>query len=218
MNVVAASLGIRSRPEQFLEALKASLHRKIPLPIIERRCLQVGDLYGFIFGNGLLANFLEEYYARGRYGVWRALGIVLRVLISVLTTRRFARRLFRRFQGRLIVDGSALVQTDLTGIGVATVSEVGFRMKLHHRADDDPTRMGVLAILGGPLSLLLDILDVRLGRGLSPKRAKSFVASQVRIEPYDAEGLFTMDGDLYPSHGPLTIHLGPMLRILKPDS
>jgi diacylglycerol kinase family enzyme len=218
MNVVAASLGIRSRPEHFLETLVSSLQRQTPLPIIERRCLQVGDRYGFIFGNGLLANFLEEYYARGHYGVWRALGILLRGLVSLITTGRFARRLFRRFRGQLIVDGSPIFQTDLTGIGVATVTEVGFRMKLHHRADDDPTRMGGLAIFGGPLSLFLDILEVRLGRGISPRRAHSFIASQVRIEPYDAEGLFTMDGDLYPSQGPVTIQLGPMLRILKPES
>lgn len=218
MNVVAASLGIRCRPELFLETLVSRTHHGEPMPFIERRCLQIGRLYGFVFGNGLLANFLEEYYARGQYGVWRALGIVFRVLMSLLTTQRLARRIFRRIRGRILVDGSELPQTDLTGLGVATVTEVGFHMKLHHRADDDPTRMGGLAIFGGPLSLFLDILDVRLGRGLSPKRAHSFIASQVRIEPFETEGIFTMDGDLYPSQGPISIQLGPMLRILKPNS
>lgn len=217
MNVVASSLGLRMRPEQCLDALVAAERAGKSLPCLERRCLRVGDQHGFIFGNGLLTNFLEEYYARGNYGVVRALWIILRLLLSVLTTRRLAKRIFRRFTGEVIVDGTPIPHTDLTGVGIATVTEVGFQMKLHHRADDDPTRMGGLAIFGGPLSLLLDVLDVRLGRGLSEKRAHSFVASQVRIIPRESEGLFTMDGDLYPAKGDLCIDLGPMLRIVKPQ-
>ena len=197
MNVVASSLGIRAKPENLLAELAA------------------GD-YGFVFGNGLLANFLEEYYARGSYGARRAAWIVFRILLSVLTTGRYARRIFRRFRGRVWVDGSQLPRTQLTGIGAGTVSEIGFRLKLHHRADDDPERMGGIAIHGGPLSLLLDVLDVRLGRGLAPKRATSFIATRLSIEPEDQESAYTLDGDLYMGQGPLTVEVGPALEIVKP--
>jgi diacylglycerol kinase family enzyme len=218
MNVVASSLGIRVKPENLLAELVAS-ERAGTLPaIIRRRCLRVGNDYGFIFGNGLLTNFLEEYYARGSYGAGRAVWIIFRILLSVLTTRRYARRIFRRFRGRVRVDGSQLPRTHLTGMGAATVSEIGFRFKLHHRADDDPDRMGGLAIHSGPLSLILDVLDVRLGRGLSPKHATSFVATQLSIEPEEAESTYTLDGDLYVSHGPLTVEVGPTLTIVKPGN
>ena len=216
MNVVASSLGIRAKPEDVLAQLAADERQGTPPDTLTRRCLRVGQDYGFIFGNGLLSNFLEEYYARGRYGAGRALWIVLRILFSLATTRRYARRVFRRFRGRVHIDGSALARTRLTGIGAATVSEVGFGFKLHHRADDDPERMGGLAIHGGPLALLLDVLDVRLGRGLSPKRAESFVATRLLIEPEAAETTYTLDGDLYVARGPLTVELGPALAIVKP--
>ena len=218
MNVVASSLGIRVRPESLLAELAAGERAGTAPATIHRRCLRVGTHYGFIFGNGLLTNFLEEYYARGSYGARRAVWIVFRILISVLTTGRYARRIFRRFRGRVQVDGSNLPRTQLTGLGAATVSEVGFRFKLHHRADDDPDRMGGLAIHGGPLSLLLDVLDVRLGRGLSPKRATSFVATRLSIEPEDRESAYTLDGDLYVGNGPLTVEVGPTLEIVKPGS
>ena len=78
--------------------------------------------------------------------------------------------------------------------------------------------MGGLAIHGGPLSLLLDVLDVRRGRGLSPKRATSFVANRISIEPEDRESAYTLDGDLYVSHGPLTVEVGPTLEIVKPGN
>jgi diacylglycerol kinase (ATP) len=216
MNVVASSLGIRTRPESLLAEL-AEAERTGDLPAtLRRRCLRVGDDYGFIFGNGLLANFLEEYYARGRYGASRAVWVVFRILLSLLTTGRYARRVFRRFRGRVRIDGSPLPHLRLTGIGAATVSEVGFRFKLHHRADDDLDKMGGLAIHGGPVSLLLDVLDVRLGRGLSPKRADSFVASRLDIEPVAAETTYTLDGDLYVARGPFAVEVGPVLEIVKP--
>lgn len=216
MNVVASSLGIRAKPETLLaELVEADRQGSSPVTL-RRRCLRVGNDYGFIFGNGLLANFLEEYYARGSYGASRAVWIIFRILVSLLTTGRYARRVFRRFRGRVHIDGNQLPQTHLTGIGAATVTEVGFGFKLHHRADDDPDRMGGLAIHGGPLALLLDVLDVRLGRGLSPKRADSFVASRLDIEPVAAESTYTLDGDLYVAQGPFTVEVGPVLEIVKP--
>jgi hypothetical protein len=144
--------------------------------------------------------------------------IIFRIVVSLLTTRRYASRVFRRFRGRVEIDGVTLPRTRLTGLGAATVTEVGLGFKLHHRADDDPDRMGGLAIHGGPLSLLLDVLDVRLGRGLSPKRAQSFVASRVVLEPEDAETTYTLDGDLYVGRGPLAVELGPPLEIVKPKA
>ncbi len=216
MNVVASSLGIRVRPENLLAELAAS-HRAGAIPTtLRRHCLRIGSDYGFIFGNGLLTNFLEEYYARGSYGVWRAAWIVFRTLLSLLTARRYARRIFRRFRGRVHIDGTSLKRTDWTGIGVGTVSEIGFRFKLNHRADDDPERMGGVAIHGGPLSLLLDVVDVLLGRGLSPKRATGFVADRLVIEPEAPETLYTLDGDLYSAQGTVTVEVGPALEIVRP--
>jgi diacylglycerol kinase family enzyme len=218
MNVVAASLDIRVKPEDLLAELAARARAGQAPVTIHRRCLRVGSDYGFIFGNGLLTNFLEEYYARGRYGTRRALWVLFHILISLFTTGRYARRVFRRFRGRVHVDGRMLPRTDLTGIGAATVSEIGFRFKLHHRADDDPEHMGGLAIHGSALSLLLDVLAVRLGRGLSPKRATSFVADRLVIEPEDQQTAYTLDGDLYASHGSLTVEVGPALEIVRPGN
>ena len=218
MNVVASSLGIRAKPEDFLAELVIAARAGAPPSTIRRRCLQIGDHYGFIFGNGLLSNFLEEYYARGSYGTWRAVWVVFHTLFSLLTTRRYARRILRRFWALVKIDGKALPRRQLTGIGAATVTEIGFKLKLNHRADDDPNRMGGLAIHGGAASLLLDIFAVRLGRGLSPKRATSFVADRISIEPDEPESTYTLDGDLYTHKGPLTVQVGPRLDIVKPST
>ena len=217
MNVVASSLGIRVRPERLLAELVAAEQAGKAPTTFRRRCLRVGNHHGFIFGSGLLYNFLEAYYARGSYGARRAVWIVFRIVFSLLTARRFAARIFRRLRASVKVDGKELPHTDLTGLGAATVSEIGFRFKLHHRADEDPERMAVVAIHCGPLSLLLDALNVRLGRGISPKRASSFVASRLDIEPDGPQTAYSLDGDLCVSSGPLTVEVGPALEIIRPQ-
>jgi diacylglycerol kinase family enzyme len=220
MNVVAASLGIRERPMTFLRSVVEATRAGRPLETLRRRSMRIGDALGFIFGNGLMANFLGEYYGTGRYGPARAAWLLLRGLGSALIGGPFMRRLFKRFEGTIRVDGQLLERTSFVGIGAATVREVGLGFKLNHRADDDPERFGVLAIHGAPLSLIPDLWSVHAGRGIAPKRAFSSVASELEVVPLSGDGsmAYTIDGDLYRGEGPLGISVGPHITFVKPAS
>jgi diacylglycerol kinase family enzyme len=216
MNVVARSLGILSHPEKTLTALAEDLRAGRATETLVRRCLQVGDSFGFVFGNGLMANFLEEYYGKGGYGPLRATWILLRTFVSALVRGPYARRMFRSFAGQVWVDGKVLPWPRLTGLGVATVREVGLGFKLNHRADEDPDRFSVLAIHAGPVALAVDLVPVHQGRGIGPKRAWSAVASRLAIEPVAQKWSYTIDGDLYRAEGRIEVGVGPALRIVKP--
>jgi diacylglycerol kinase (ATP) len=219
MNVVARSLNVHAQPERTLRALVADLRGGRPADTLMRRCLRVGDSFGFVFGNGLMANFLEEYYGddgKGSYGPLRAMWILTRTFLSALVRGPYARRMFRSFRGRVWVDGKALPWPRLTGLGAATVREVGLGFKLNHRADEDPDRFSVLAIHAGPVALAADLVPVHQGRGIAPKRAWSAVASQLAIEAESPRWSYTIDGDLYHAEGRIEVGLGPPLRIVKP--
>lgn len=216
MNVVAASLKIRSQPLRALTAVARDAREGRPPITVARRCLRIGDACGFVFGNGLMANFLEEYYARQGYGAPRALWILGRTFLSALGQGRYARRIFRRFAGKVWVDGQELQWHSLTGIGAATVREVGMGFKLNHRADDDPDKFAVLAIHAGPLELAMDVPAVHQGAGISPDRAWSTTATSMVIEPEDAETVYTIDGDLYRARGRIELSIGPTINFVKP--
>jgi len=217
MNVVASSLGIRERPEVLLRAIVENQRVGRPAETLRRRCIQVGDQYGFVFGNGLIANFLTEYYGPAGYGHARAIWLMFRVFGSALVFGPFARRVFRRFDGTVSVDGQVLQWAEFVGVGAATVREVGLGFKLNHRADDDPDRFGVLAIHAGPLALLGDLFAVHAGRGIAPTRAFSTVASTMDIDPRDSRMAYTIDGDLYRASGRLRISVGPAVEFIKPE-
>jgi diacylglycerol kinase family enzyme len=216
MNVVASSLGIMAQPEALLAQLAAGERAVRPPAVVVRRCMRVQDEYGFVFGTGLISNFLEEYYAAGDYGSRRAIWLLLRSILSEAFTGRYARRIFRRFHARVFVDGQILPWTALLGLGAATVGEVGLGFKLHHRADDHPGRFAVLAIHSSPLGLTWDLPAVRQGRGISPRRAWSALATRLVIEPDELETLYTVDGDLYRARGNLSVELGPALSFVRP--
>ncbi len=216
MNVVAASLGLSAPPEALLAQLVEDQQAGRAPSTVSRHCLRVGGAFGFVFGNGMMANFLEVYYAKPGYGPGRALWILLRTVLSALIGGCYARAIFRRFAGRVLVDGQALPWRTFTGLGAATVREVGLGFKLNHRADDDPQRMGVLAIHAGPLALAPELLAVYQGRGISPARAWSAVASRLLIEPDEAQTTYTIDGDLYPARGAIEIAMGPELTFVRP--
>jgi diacylglycerol kinase family enzyme len=225
MNVVAASLQIAARPIPVLKAVTESVRAGQMPELIRRRCMRIGDKLGFVFGNGLMANFLGEYYAVGAYGPRRAMWLITRTFFSTLVRGPFARRVFRRFEGSVRVDGRALEESRFVGVGAATVREVGLGFKLNHRADDDPERFGVLAIHAPPLALVADLRAVHDGRGIASSRAWSGVASTLEVEPrpvatdagdQPGEMSYTIDGDLYRSSGPLRISLGPPIVFVRP--
>ena len=84
MNVVAASLRIRERAIPFVHQLVETARAGATFQTVRRRCLRIGEYLGFIFGNGLMANFLGEYYGTGKYGPARAAWLLLRACGSAV--------------------------------------------------------------------------------------------------------------------------------------
>jgi hypothetical protein len=122
MNVVSSSLGIRQPAAPFLSAIVGAMRANRPLETVRRRCLRIGDTLGFIFGNGLMANFLGEYYGTGEYGPARATWLLLRAIGSALIDGPFIHKLFKRFEGTVEVDGQPLERAVCIGVGAATTA------------------------------------------------------------------------------------------------
>ena len=217
MNVVPRSLGLAAPPVAFMEHL-ARCQRAGQLPqTVSRSCLQVGQHYGFVFGNGSVAGFLQEYYSTGSYGTSRALWIGLRAMSSKLAGSAYSKHALPSFEGKVEVDGILQPGSSFTAVCAATVREVGLGFKLHNRADEDPARFNVVVVKGQPLELLADLLPVRLGQGISPARADSLLTNHVRLTPSTPDMPYTIDGDMYRTSGPLDLRMGPLLQLARPQ-
>ena len=64
----------------------------------------------------------------------------------------------------------------------------------------------------------MDLWAVQRGRGVAASRAFSAVASQMDVKSRNGAMAYTIDGDLYRTHEPIAISLGPPIVFLKPPS
>jgi diacylglycerol kinase family enzyme len=215
LNTVARGLGIRGDSQRLLYEILDRYHQGEELKLREQALLQVGERFGFIFGNGLVANFLDAYYATGRPSPTTGALLVLRAIGSALLRGRFARHLFRRFVGQVTVDGELWSRRDFATLIGSTVPEIGLGFKPFHRCYEERGHFAFVGIHAGPLGAILDLPRIHRGRGLRRDRAISAVARDIHLQS-DEPWHYTIDGDLYRDVRELTIRTGRTLQMVIP--
>lgn len=207
MNIVARSVGVRGRPEAVLDAVLGALTSGGPLRETTRSALRVegqdfGPSWGFLFGNGVVATFLERYYA-GRPTPGRAALLLARAAASALRGGRFARALTTPWEGTITLDGAPWGGRDRwTAVAAGTVEQMGLGSRPFHAAA--PGRLHLVAIGATPAGLARDL--PRIVRGLGPAHPDDLeaVGRSVGLRSRGAHR-FTIDGDLH--------HAGAELRL-----
>lgn len=215
LNTIAKGLGIKGKPQQILYEVIDRYHQGEELKTVPTHVLQVGDQHGFIFGNGLIANFLEAYYGTGRPSPLTGATTLLRAIGSALVGGRFVKRLFRRFHGRVTVDGETWAREDFVALTGATVPEIGLGFTPFYRWREKPGHFAFLGIHASPLAVALDLPRVFRGKGMRRDKAIDVVAREIRIET-DEEFVYTIDGDLHRARGELLLRCGPLVDVIVP--
>ncbi len=158
--------------------------------------------FGFLFGLGIVSKGVERFLAQRSTSLlvsaWRMSGIFAR---SLLTTRSMA--LVETETG--VVDTFAMMAT--------TLDRVLYGMR-PYLAGDVPGRMHTIWIAAGAGGLWRRL--PRLARGApSLFTEKGFASQDVPSLAIRFDGSYTLDGELYHSHGsPLVLAPSPPLRFL----
>jgi diacylglycerol kinase (ATP) len=215
-NTVANSCEVRGTPEQVLDYLLAASRRNAPVVEIERDIIRVGDEYGFIFGNGFVHQFLSEYYARGEPSQWNAFMTLFVGCCSVAVNGDIAQRMFRRFRGRVTVDGTEWPAPDYTGIVGSTIEQVGLGFRPFVRCEERPRSFHLLGITAGALGFALELPRIRLGLPLNGAKILDAVCERVVFESEEPL-LYMVDGDTHEAGHRLDLGVGPRLRLVVPQ-
>jgi diacylglycerol kinase family enzyme len=216
LNTVATGLGIRGTPQDILWYVIDRYHAGEELPVVERPALRVDDQYGFLFGNGLVANFLEAYYATGRPSPATGAWLMGKTVAAALLRLPFGKKLFRRTNAHVTVDGETWARTDFLTILAATVPQLGIGFTPFHRCWETLEGFALLGIHCGPLGLAMELPRIYRGKPVRRDKAISAVAREVKIVT-DEEVPYTIDGDLHRKKGEMTLGTGPVLKLVVPD-
>lgn len=217
MNTIANSIGIRGTPGDILLNVTEKYHLHQPFEMSDRQILSVRSdnktQYGFIFGNGLAANFLQAYYDTGNPSPWTAFTTLARAVTSSITGTAFAQNLFRRFNARVQIDDHPWDASSFTTIMAATIEQFGLGFRPTYRCREQPGTFHTLGFTIDTLDVARQLHRIRLGQPIDPQKVLSDVCTSMHIQA-DQPFTYTLDGDLHTCPGEMTVSAGPRLSII----
>jgi len=208
MNTMASGVGIRGRPDQLLGQLVQAYHSGQPLRNVQRNCLIVDGQAGFLFGNGIVSNFLEVYYEGSEPTPWKAARLLSQAVLSTIVQGHFFKRLHRRVSVSVTVDGKRWENTDWLTVGIGTVDNIGFRFRPYPRVVDHPGHLEVLGLAGTLGDLARALPRLRLGRHLEHPSFPNALAKSIVLESEEPMS-YMIDGDFHRGGQRLEVTVGP---------
>jgi diacylglycerol kinase (ATP) len=217
MNTIANSIGIKGAPGKLLFDLLDRYHNLEPFTYYEREVLKVGDDYGFLFGNGIIHNYLKAYYATGNPCPQVAAKVLVRGIVSAMAGSAFAKELSQRFRAHVTADGREWAVTEFITVAAATVEQIGLGFTPFYRTNERPGTFSCLGIHTNALGFVLELPRLRAARPMRRDKVIDVIARAVHFES-DEQLEYTLDGDTHKTGKTLEIELGPRLRFIVPDT
>lgn len=217
MNTIANAIGIAGTPNALLVNIVEKHYLGQPFEISERDLLKVtddtGPSYGFIFGTGVISNFLSIYYGTGRPSPTTAVVLMARTLASSFVRGAMMRAMAAPVSGDLIADGEPWESGTFLTIGASTIDQIGLGFRPFIRCEAKPGYFHVVTIKSSPLRTFALLPRFRMGKPLPQDFAPDTVAKKLVFES-EAPIEYTIDGDLHRADKRITLETGPRLRVI----
>jgi hypothetical protein len=187
----------------------------------QRATIDAAGRLGFLFGTGVFAAFLTEYYARGNGAptVWTAIHTLAAIAASVAARGPLARKVVAQERIELAVDGKRWECPSANGyttIAAGTVAQAGLGFRPFPRADERADAFHLLAVHSAATATLRVLPRVHRGEQIPPSSARDALATEARLKGTDGPLRYMLDGELAESKDTLVLRAGPMVRVLRP--
>ena len=214
INVLATNLGISGTPEEVLYRLIEAHSTGGALHTRKMTTIQVEDNYGFLFGNGVAASFLKEYYRR-KSGPLGAFIWVLGVWGSRFVGGQLHYRVVKDIPVALSADGEPPIAHSTCAIFASTVAKMPLGYPLFEALSANPGKFQMVSFTFAAKDAIWKLPIVMLKRKEGSTTGKmTFCARSLRIES-DAPFDYTLDGELYVSRShSLMVQTGPELEFV----
>lgn len=216
MNTMTNSLKIKGRTISILKEAVKKYREAEPMRELKQNLLKINDKYGFMSGAGLVANFLDAYYAGPNTGPVQAVRVAARGLSSAMVGGEYAKMLLQPASFRVTVDGKKLDPEEFSGVLGCTIKEVGLGVKPTFRAYDHPDRFHFIATTISPFRFAARVPAFWFERDwVHPAVQHSGVTGEVTVEPVKPFR-WTVDGEMYTATDPLHFSVGPTMSVVAP--
>jgi diacylglycerol kinase family enzyme len=212
MNTLANSCNIKGVPEKILSNLIYKYHEGEEFESTEVDMMEINGMYGFIFGCGGIYRFMEAYYSGTTPSPAKAAYTLSRAITSALMNGKFARKMFKRFDGDVWVDGEKWPFANWAALYAGSIPLLGLKFKVFHYATE-PQRFHAAGFSLPPRHVLKFAPRMFTGKKIDDENLVESPAREMRIELAEPMA-FTIDGDMLPAASQITVKSGPRLKVL----
>jgi len=215
LNTVATSLNIYGKSSDILLNIIKKYNSGEPFNITKRNLLKVnGNQYGFIFGNGVIYNFLKVYYKDEEKSPFSAAVLLMKSVAKGIYNKKDP--LFKKVVVEVEEEGDVVWRHhSFLTIGAMTVREIGLNFVAAPRALEDPNKFHLFAVKTGVFGVIKSFPNMLLlRRGLLKDVVEEKILNKVTIKSLKGPLPYTIDGDMHSPVQNLTIETGPRLDMI----
>ena len=214
MNMLGDSIGIKTNQLDTLRRFMSSDPDKLEYET--RDTIRVDQYVGFIFGIGLVPNFLSAYYEGPRTGAVKAVEIIIKGISSGFIGGEFARKLLQPIEAEVKVDEIRVPFTTISAILAQTIENLSLGFKPMYRALEKSGTFHVYVAGLKLTQIVFKIPHLFLGKPIKHPLVYDSLARKLEIisrKPFK----YTLDGDLFESEGHLIAEAGPSIKFVIPE-
>lgn len=216
MNTIANGCGVeRGSVDKLLRRLIERADGGRTPESVARSTMLIRDRVGFLFGTGVIAGYLREYYGTGAPSPWTAARVLTRAVGSALVGGPLVRRMAATVRAEVTFqDGTRWDERDYLSVAAGTVDQIGLGFRPFHRVHE---RLGAFHLLGihtSAVGFAQDLPRIHRGVGIQPDKALAALTDRAVIRFTDPAAGYMFDGDLLDVGAePLVLAAGPTLRV-----
>jgi hypothetical protein len=177
--------------------------------------MRIGDDYGFLFGTGVVAGFLAEYYRDEEPSPLVAAKTLLRGVGSAILRGEMIRRMAAPFRGSVeLEDGTRWSERDYLAVAAGTIDQIGLNFRPFHRWAERPGHFHILGIHTSPVGFCRDLPRIWRAEPMRPGKTYESLERRVTVRSRSGHMRYMVDGDLHETTGDLTVSIGPKVKLV----
>jgi diacylglycerol kinase family enzyme len=205
----------RRRAESMLAHVVKGYRRGRTYAVTQRDLVCVnGNHYGYLFGVGLVVNFLQVYYAGRRPGPLSAFRLLIRCGLSYYMGTSLIQGIVKSFEGDIEVDGERVPFRSFSMFLASSIEHIGLGVKPFYLS---ARKRGYYHVLGGPCTpgeLLSRLYRFFRGHPANLDSLYDNLAQRVRIDFAEPQA-FMINGDIFDPAEGLTLEPGPRVSFIS---
>ena len=220
INMIGSDAGLRNSQLSIARKINDFMEKGKPLPFTERSLVRVTDesrespSYGFTWIDGLLYNFLLEYYSQGA-GIQVASVMTMKMLVALISNADSST--FKNIDSAVYMDGVKLPHEGHVLLIASGLRKLVFGFDIFAEKSEPGATFNVVYIREEYLRKNRHTLPLGLYRSLKSDASGHFINRAISSLKVERNMGYIIDGEIFKHEEPVdvTMEPGPGIRIIS---